>query len=67
MLEITAVAWSTKFRNDQAAVNAAIQDGVKCIPIKELPDGFPYRWLGWLDTPKNRKAIRRFARQYNKF
>ena len=67
MLEITAMRWSTKFSNDQAALDAAIRDGVKCIPIRELPEGFPYRWLGWLDTPKNRKAIKRFAKQYERY
>ena len=61
MLEIEKDDESNRFETDDDAVDQAIADGVKIIPVAELPDGFPYYWLGWIDTPENRKAIAEYA------
>ena len=57
-MEVQRLDSAGVFVDDEAAVNAAIRDGVPIIPVDDLPDSFPYRWLGWLDTPKNWRAIR---------
>ena len=51
------------FDSDEQAVEQAIKDGVKIIPINELPEKFIYRWLGWIDTPENRKNIEEYTRR----
>lgn len=48
------------FADDEEAVAKAIEDGMKVIPVDELPENFPYKWLGWIDTKENRKAIAEF-------
>ena len=49
------------YGNDEEAVEQAIKDGVKIIPVDELPEEFDKKWLGWIDTPENRKAIRKYC------
>ena len=49
--------------DDDEATQRAIKDGVKIIPVDELPENFQMRWLGWIDTPENRKAIEEYARK----
>lgn len=63
MLEIQKVNGGM-YGNDAEAVLAAVRDGVKLIPVSDLPDAFPLRRLGWLDTPANRKRIGEYAREH---
>lgn len=49
------------FEDDEEAVQQAIQDGVKLIPVEELPEDFDRRYLGWIDTPENRQRIQEYC------
>lgn len=57
MLEIQRIDAIPVFETDEAAVEQAIKDGVKIIPVEELPENFEKRRLGWIDTPENRQKI----------
>jgi hypothetical protein len=57
MLEIEMIGEMEIFDGDEEAVEQAIKDGIKIIPVNELPDNFDRDYLGWIDTPENRKAI----------
>jgi len=57
MLEIQKIDELSMFESDDDAIEQAIKDGVKVIPVNELPKNFDRRYLGWIDTPQNRKAI----------
>lgn len=57
LLEIGMINDMEIFNGDEEAVEQAIKDGIKIIPIEELPDNFDRSYLGWIDTPENRKAI----------
>lgn len=57
MLEVQRVDKMGMYPDDEAAVRAAIADGIKVIPVDELPDSFDRRYLGWIDTRENRRAI----------
>lgn len=50
-----------RFVNDTEATKQAVKDGVKIIPIHELPNNIPedMRFFGWVDTPENRKKIQK--------
>ena len=61
MLEILRLDALKTFKDDQTAVSQAIKDGVKIIPVNELPDNFDRRYLGWIDTKENRKAIKEYC------
>ena len=61
MLEIQRIDELGIFEDDEAAVEQAIKDGVKIIPVEELPKNFERRYLGWIDTPENRKRIEEFC------
>lgn len=61
MMEVQRLDSIGLFEDDISAVYAAIENGVDVIPVEELPADFPYRWLGWVDSPKNRKAIQNFC------
>lgn len=61
MLEIERIDEAGVFDSDEAAVEQVIKDGVKLIPVEELPENFDRRYLGWIDTPDNREAIRRYC------
>lgn len=62
MLEIEAIGVFGAFDyNDEKATEQAIKDGVKIIPVNELPDNFERKYLGWIDTPENRKAIEKYC------
>lgn len=68
MLEIQEVGDTDAFNGcDSSAVDAAIQDGVKIIPLEELPDNFDRKYLGWIDTPENRKKIEDYCKCDNYF
>lgn len=61
MLEINRIDEVCAFESDEEAVEQAIQDGIKIIPIEELPENFDRRYLGWIDTEENRKAIKEYC------
>lgn len=61
MMEIQKIDYLSVFEDDEAAVEQAIKDGVKVIPVKELPENFDRKYLGWIDTPENRKAIQEYC------
>lgn len=62
MLQIEAIGDVDAFESDEDAVEEAIADGVKIIPIYELPDNFDRKYLGWIDTPENRKIIEEYCK-----
>ena len=61
MLEIDKIDDVDCFDTPDDAVQAAIKDGFKIIPVDELPEGFERRYLGWLDTPENRERIKAYV------
>ncbi len=61
MLEIEMINEMGIFNGDEEAVEQAMKDGIKIIPIEELPDNFDRCYLGWIDTPENRKAIEEYC------
>lgn len=63
MLEINKIDLVDAFEDDEAAVEQAIKDGIKLIPVCELPENFERKYLGWIDTPENRKRIEKFCEQ----
>lgn len=63
MLEIQKIDEMAIFNNDEEAVEQAIKDGIKLIPTEELPENFERRYLGWIDTPENRKKIIEYCEQ----
>ena len=60
MLEIEAIDDVGCF-DDEEAVEQAIADGIKIIPIEELPENFDRKYLGWIDTEENRKRINEYC------
>lgn len=65
-IEIQRIDELGMFEDDEAAVKAAIQDGIPIIPVDELPENFgdrygSFRYLGWIDTPENRAAISQYC------
>lgn len=63
MLEIEAIGDIGAFDgDDEKATEQAIKDGVKIIPIEELPENFDRKYLGWIDTVENRKCIEEYCR-----
>ena len=63
MLEIEKIDEENIFTDDEEAVEQAIKDGIKIIPIEELPENFDRRYLGWIDTKENRKRIAEYCRR----
>ena len=61
MLEIEKIDEENVFTYDEEAVEQAIKDGIKIIPIEELPENFDRRYLGWIDTEENRKRIAEYC------
>ena len=61
MLEIEKIDEENIFTDDEEAVEQAIKDGIKIIPIEELPENFDRRYLGWIDTEENRKRIAEYC------
>ena len=47
------------FDTDEDAARQAQKDGVKIIPVEELPENLPddMKLFVWIDTPENRKNI----------
>ena len=61
MLHIEAIGDVGCFDDDRKAAKQAIKDGIKIIPVEELPDIFDMRYLGWIDTEENREAIKNYC------
>ena len=47
--------------DELAAIQAETDGYCKIIPVNELPITFNRRYFGWVDTPKNRKAIQDYC------
>ena len=62
--EISRIDDVNAFATDDDAVKQAIKDGIKIIPVEELPETFGRRYLGWIDTPENRARIAELAEKY---
>ena len=62
MLEIEKIDEMNMFDSDKDAVEQAIKDGIKIIPVEELPENFDRKYLGWIDTPENRETIKRYCK-----
>ena len=60
-LEIEKIDEENVFTDDEEAVEQAIKDGIKIIPIEELPENFDRKYLGWIDTEENRKRIAEYC------
>ena len=58
LLVLEAIGDIAAFECDDEAVKVAIANGMKFIPVAELPINFDRRYLGWIDTPENRAAIK---------
>ena len=61
MLEIQKIDDMDTFESDTDAVIQAIKDGIKIIPVDELPNDFDRKYLGWLDTKENRQLIKNYS------
>ena len=61
MLEVERDDSMDVFGDDEQAVEAAIADGIRIIPVDELPENFDRRYYGWIDTPENRRAIQQYC------
>ena len=61
MLEVERDDSMDVFEDDEQAVEAAVANGVKIIPVDELPENFDRRYYGWIDTPENRRAIQQYC------
>lgn len=61
MLEIQKIDEENVFESDDEAVEQAIKDGIKIIPVEELPENFDRKYLGWIDTPENRERIKEYC------
>ena len=64
LLEINKIDDVNAFEDDNQATKQAIKDGIKIIPINELPENFDSKYLGWIDTEENRKAIKDYCDKY---
>lgn len=62
--EISRIDVVEAFESDNDATEQAIKDGIKIIPVEELPETFGRRYIGWIDTPENRKRIAELAEKY---
>ena len=66
LLQIEEISDTDAFNcDDEAAVRQAIIDGIKIIPIEELPSNFDRKYLGWIDTPDNRQRIKEYCSENN--
>ena len=67
MLQIEAIGDVDAFESDEDAVEEAIADGIKIIPVYELPDNFDRKYFGWIDTPENREAIEQYCKNESNY
>lgn len=63
MLEIEAIDAVGCF-DDESATEQAILDGIRIIPVEDLPEHFNRKYLGWIDTKENRQRIRDYCKKY---
>ena len=63
MLEIQKIDEKNMFMTDEEAVEQAMKDGIKIIPVEYLPENFDRRYLGWIDTAENRKCIEEYCKR----
>ena len=63
IFEIQKIDSVNIFESDEEAVAQAMVDGIKIIPVEELPENFDWRYLGWIDTKENRKAIEKYTNE----
>lgn len=61
MLEIQKDDSICIFSSDEEAVKQALKDGIKIIPVNELPKNFDRCYFGWIDTPENRRKIEEYC------
>ena len=62
MYEICAIDCMDAFGGDDAAATQkAMEDGVRVIPVEDLPENFDWLYLGWIDTPENRANINKYC------
>lgn len=61
MLNIQKIPGDDRCKTDEEAVCRAMENGIKFIPVEELPKNFDMRRLCWIDTLKNREAIERYC------
>mgnify|MGYP002508607141 CR=1 FL=1 len=64
LLEIEEIGDTGAFNGDDSeAVKAAEKDGVKIIPVDQLPINMPenMRFYGWIDTQDNRERIKEYC------
>lgn len=64
IFEVSRIDDVEAFESDDDATEQAIKDGIKIIPVDELPETFGRRYLGWIDTPENRARIAELAEKY---
>ena len=64
MLEVERDDSMDVFEDDEQAVEAAVADRIRIIPVDELPENFDRRYYGWIDTLENRRAIQRYCDEY---
>lgn len=65
LLQIEAIGDVNAYESDAEAVKQAVADGIKIIPIEELPDNFDRKYFGWIDTPQNRENIKHYCNKCN--
>ena len=63
ILQIEAIGDVGAYTDEEATIHA-IANGVKIIPVEELPENFGRKYLGWIDTPENRAKIKELADKY---
>ena len=64
MLEVERDDSMNVYEDDEQAVEAAVADGIRIIPVDELPENSDRRYYGWIDTPENRRAIQRYCDEH---
>lgn len=61
MMEVQKDDSMNIFSSDEEAVMQALNDGIKIIPVNELPEDFDRRYFGWIDTQENRRKIKEYC------
>lgn len=63
LLEIEAIMDVGAFDDESAVDRAVNRDGIKIIPVTELPINIPtdMKFYGWIDTEENRKKLEIFC------
>jgi hypothetical protein len=66
MLEVEEIGEISVFEcDDEKAARQAEADGIRIIPVDELPASFDRKYFGWIDTSENRRAIEEYCRKAN--